>query len=183
MQEDGNLVLYRRGTGKGLWSTRTTGSRKGAFATMQTDGNFVVYDAAQQGRVAQRHHQAGLVPGRAERRQPGRLQQGGRRRVGPHVRPGQPAAPRRHAPARSAAAVHRPPLPAGDAARREPRPLQQRGQGTVEHQDHRLPQGRVRDHADRRQLRRLRRRSARPCGTAARPRPVPSWPCRTTATW
>lgn len=45
MQPDGNLVLYAKGSSKGLWSSRTTGAKKGAFATMQTDGNFVVYSA------------------------------------------------------------------------------------------------------------------------------------------
>lgn len=42
MQGDGNLVLVRGK--KPLWSTRTIS--KGAFAVMQTDGNFVVYSAA-----------------------------------------------------------------------------------------------------------------------------------------
>ncbi|MEU4390381.1 hypothetical protein [Kribbella sp. NPDC023855] len=42
MQTDGNLVLVRGN--KPLWSTRTIS--KGAFAVMQTDGNFVVYSAA-----------------------------------------------------------------------------------------------------------------------------------------
>lgn len=42
MQSDGNLVLVKGKTP--LWSTRTIS--KGAFATMQTDGNFVVYSAA-----------------------------------------------------------------------------------------------------------------------------------------
>jgi len=42
MQADGNLVLYKGKTA--LWSTKT--QSKGAFATMQTDGNLVVYSAA-----------------------------------------------------------------------------------------------------------------------------------------
>ncbi|WP_051969949.1 ricin-type beta-trefoil lectin domain protein [Kitasatospora azatica] len=42
MQPDGNLVLYSKVTGRALWSTNTWG-RPGATATMQTDGNFVLY--------------------------------------------------------------------------------------------------------------------------------------------
>ena len=42
MQGDGNLVLYR--DGRPLWSTRTHGN-PGAFAVLQSDGNFVVYAA------------------------------------------------------------------------------------------------------------------------------------------
>jgi hypothetical protein len=47
LQGDGNLVLYRN-TAKGpvaLWSTITTGSSVGK-AIMQSDGNFVLYDAS-----------------------------------------------------------------------------------------------------------------------------------------
>jgi hypothetical protein len=40
MQADGNLVLYR--SGRALWSTSTHG-RGGSVATLQRDGNFVVY--------------------------------------------------------------------------------------------------------------------------------------------
>ncbi len=47
MQPDGNLVLYALNiqnipTGKALWATGTNGN-PGAWATMQTDGNLVVY--------------------------------------------------------------------------------------------------------------------------------------------
>lgn len=41
MQGDGNLVLYKKGTGA-LWASKTNG-RRGAYAVMQGDGNFVVY--------------------------------------------------------------------------------------------------------------------------------------------
>jgi len=43
MQADGNLVLSSLATGKTFWSTSTSG-HPGAWATFQTDGNFVVYD-------------------------------------------------------------------------------------------------------------------------------------------
>ncbi|MFD7907383.1 DUF6531 domain-containing protein [Kitasatospora sp. NPDC059747] len=43
MQTDGNLVLYSVATSQPLWSSGTTGN-PGAWATMQADGNFVVYD-------------------------------------------------------------------------------------------------------------------------------------------
>ncbi|MEV7524473.1 glycoside hydrolase domain-containing protein [Streptomyces sp. NPDC091371] len=46
MQDDGNLVVYRKGggptTGGALWSTGTWG-HPGAYAHLQDDGNFVVY--------------------------------------------------------------------------------------------------------------------------------------------
>ncbi|MEU9480405.1 hypothetical protein [Streptomyces sp. NPDC048191] len=45
MQGDGNLVMYRLRDGAAIWSTHTQG-HPGATAVMQTDGNFVVYDAA-----------------------------------------------------------------------------------------------------------------------------------------
>ncbi len=44
MGEDGDLVLYDRDTGEVKWHTDTAG-HPGAWATMQDDGNFVVYDA------------------------------------------------------------------------------------------------------------------------------------------
>ncbi|MFD0007862.1 hypothetical protein ACFVJ4_36365 [Streptomyces sp. NPDC127178] len=44
MQSDGNLVMYRLRDGRAIWSTRTHG-HPGAYAKMQTDGNFVIYDA------------------------------------------------------------------------------------------------------------------------------------------
>ncbi|WP_435271362.1 hypothetical protein [Streptomyces sp. 1222.5] len=44
MQSDGNLVMYRNRDGAAIWSTHTSG-HSGAYAVMQTDGNFVVYDA------------------------------------------------------------------------------------------------------------------------------------------
>jgi hypothetical protein len=43
MQTDGNLVLYESSTA--LWSSNTAGTG-GALATMQDDGNFVVYTGA-----------------------------------------------------------------------------------------------------------------------------------------
>ncbi|WP_406206070.1 hypothetical protein OH807_32075 [Kitasatospora sp. NBC_01560] len=43
MQSDGNLVLSSLRTGQALWSTNTQ-NHPGAWATMQDDGNFVVYD-------------------------------------------------------------------------------------------------------------------------------------------
>jgi RHS repeat-associated protein len=43
MREDGDLALYDRETGKRAWHTNTAG-HAGAWATMQEDGNFVVYD-------------------------------------------------------------------------------------------------------------------------------------------
>jgi hypothetical protein len=45
MQGDGNLVLYRTDTGFALWSTNTWG-KPVTHAILQTDGNFVCYDAA-----------------------------------------------------------------------------------------------------------------------------------------
>ncbi|MFD9338975.1 glycoside hydrolase domain-containing protein [Streptomyces sp. NPDC060028] len=46
MQDDGNLVVYRKGggptTGGSLWSTGTWG-HTGAYAMLQADGNFVIY--------------------------------------------------------------------------------------------------------------------------------------------
>ncbi|MGW4734655.1 polymorphic toxin-type HINT domain-containing protein [Streptomyces shenzhenensis] len=44
MREDGDLALYNRDTGEQVWHTDTAG-HSGAWATMQDDGNFVVYDA------------------------------------------------------------------------------------------------------------------------------------------
>jgi roadblock/LC7 domain-containing protein len=45
MQEDGNLVLYKKEKEKetALWSTNTNG-KEAAIAKMQEDGNFVLYD-------------------------------------------------------------------------------------------------------------------------------------------
>ncbi|UPZ28860.1 RHS repeat-associated core domain-containing protein [Streptomyces sp. LRE541] len=43
MRADGDLVLYDRKTGEVSWHT-DTGGHTGAWATMQEDGNFVVYD-------------------------------------------------------------------------------------------------------------------------------------------
>ncbi|MEU6232408.1 RHS repeat-associated core domain-containing protein [Kitasatospora sp. NPDC047058] len=43
MQADGNLVLSSLRTGQAIWSTNTQ-DHPGAWATMQDDGNFVVYD-------------------------------------------------------------------------------------------------------------------------------------------
>ncbi len=43
MEDDGDLVIYDRDTGKAKWRTGTAGN-PGAWATMQDDGNFVVYD-------------------------------------------------------------------------------------------------------------------------------------------
>ncbi|MGW4698598.1 hypothetical protein ACWEO1_40245, partial [Kitasatospora cineracea] len=42
MQADGNLVRYRRADGVPTWHTNSAGN-KGAWAQVQTDGNFVVY--------------------------------------------------------------------------------------------------------------------------------------------
>ncbi|MFG3202878.1 hypothetical protein [Streptomyces sp. NPDC048192] len=42
MQPDGNLVMYRKRDGKAIWSTGTSG-HSGAYASMQSDGNLVVY--------------------------------------------------------------------------------------------------------------------------------------------
>ncbi|OIJ97810.1 hypothetical protein BIV25_13470 [Streptomyces sp. MUSC 14] len=44
MQPDGNLVLYRKRDGKAIWSTGTSG-HSGAYASMQADGNLVVYSS------------------------------------------------------------------------------------------------------------------------------------------
>ncbi|MBD2770161.1 hypothetical protein IC235_19920 [Hymenobacter sp. BT664] len=44
MQGDGNLVIYRLADFSARWSSRTAGN-PGAFCTMQSDGNFVVYAA------------------------------------------------------------------------------------------------------------------------------------------
>lgn len=48
-QEDGNLVLYRwisgQGYGSAIWSSGTNGQPSG-LATLQADGNFVLYDAS-----------------------------------------------------------------------------------------------------------------------------------------
>ncbi|MFF7637054.1 RHS repeat-associated core domain-containing protein [Kitasatospora sp. NPDC008050] len=43
MQPDGNLVLVSLRTGAVTWSSHTNG-HSGAWATMQPDGNFVIYD-------------------------------------------------------------------------------------------------------------------------------------------
>ena len=43
MQGDGNLVFYDGSTA--LWNSNTAGIGAGAFAVMQTDGNFVVYNS------------------------------------------------------------------------------------------------------------------------------------------
>ena len=43
-QTDGNLVAYEEGVA--YWSARTAGVATGGSAAMQSDGNFVVYDAA-----------------------------------------------------------------------------------------------------------------------------------------
>ncbi|MGW0916236.1 polymorphic toxin-type HINT domain-containing protein [Streptomyces sp. NPDC002784] len=45
MEKDGDLAIYDRDTGKLRWHTNT-GGNAGAWATMQDDGNFVVYSAA-----------------------------------------------------------------------------------------------------------------------------------------
>ncbi|MFF2743976.1 trypsin-like serine protease [Kitasatospora sp. NPDC058048] len=42
MQADGNLVRYRRADAEPTWNTNTAGN-KGAWAYVQTDGNFVLY--------------------------------------------------------------------------------------------------------------------------------------------
>ncbi|MGF1429855.1 trypsin-like serine protease [Kitasatospora sp. LaBMicrA B282] len=44
MQQDGNLVLYRKSDGAALWSSRTSGN-PGAWLAVQSDGNLVVYRA------------------------------------------------------------------------------------------------------------------------------------------
>jgi hypothetical protein len=44
MQSHGNLVLYAPGAGSALWTTGTNPST-GAYAELQTDGNFVVYSS------------------------------------------------------------------------------------------------------------------------------------------
>lgn len=43
MQDDGNLVVYRKLVNVPLWASRTVG--RGARAIMQSDGNFVIYDS------------------------------------------------------------------------------------------------------------------------------------------
>ena len=45
MQSDGNLVLSGIASGTSLWSSGTSG-HPGAWATFQSDGNFVVYDTS-----------------------------------------------------------------------------------------------------------------------------------------
>jgi hypothetical protein len=45
MQGDGNLVLYRQDNGQALWASNTWNTPAN-HAIMQTDGNFVCYDAA-----------------------------------------------------------------------------------------------------------------------------------------
>jgi cell wall-associated NlpC family hydrolase len=47
MQDDGNLVLYTANLSRALWNSQTSG-HAGAYAVMQSDGNFVVYDSANQ---------------------------------------------------------------------------------------------------------------------------------------
>lgn len=44
-QTDGNLVLYNRQTNRALWNTRTAGRTDAHAVFMQSDGNFVLYDA------------------------------------------------------------------------------------------------------------------------------------------
>jgi RHS repeat-associated protein len=43
MQSDGNLFIYDRSVGQVTWAANTYG-HPGAFASLQSDGNFVVYD-------------------------------------------------------------------------------------------------------------------------------------------
>jgi hypothetical protein len=43
LQQDGNLVLHERATGRVLWETHTSG-HEAAHAIMQADGDFVLYD-------------------------------------------------------------------------------------------------------------------------------------------
>ena len=43
MQKDGDLALYHMGSKNPIWSSHT--ASKGARAIMQSDGNFVIYDA------------------------------------------------------------------------------------------------------------------------------------------
>jgi hypothetical protein len=43
LQTDGNMVIYARG--RAIWSTKTSG-KKASFAVLQSDGNFVLYTAA-----------------------------------------------------------------------------------------------------------------------------------------
>ncbi len=45
MAPDGNFYIYNIAIGSGTWGAGTSG-HPGAFATLQTDGNFVVYDSA-----------------------------------------------------------------------------------------------------------------------------------------
>jgi hypothetical protein len=47
MQGDGNFVIYRIQDMKAMWSTQTDG-KGGTFIQMQFDGNFVMYNAANQ---------------------------------------------------------------------------------------------------------------------------------------
>jgi hypothetical protein len=42
MQLDGNLLVYRSGSGTALWASNTSG-HPGAYAVMQSDGNLVIY--------------------------------------------------------------------------------------------------------------------------------------------
>ncbi|MER5866420.1 trypsin-like serine protease [Kitasatospora sp. NPDC002040] len=44
LQQDGNLVLYRRSDGAALWASHTSGN-PGTRLVMQTDGNLVLYPA------------------------------------------------------------------------------------------------------------------------------------------
>ncbi|MFF0296982.1 glycoside hydrolase domain-containing protein [Kitasatospora sp. NPDC004614] len=44
MQDDGNLVMYRRSDNAAIWSTNTWGNA-GAYLSMQPDGNMVIYKA------------------------------------------------------------------------------------------------------------------------------------------
>jgi len=44
MASDGNFFIYNIAQGIGTWGTNVTG-QPGAYATLQTDGNFVEYDA------------------------------------------------------------------------------------------------------------------------------------------
>ena len=44
---DGNFYIYNNATGSGTWGPGTSG-HPGAFASLQLDGNFVVYDASNQ---------------------------------------------------------------------------------------------------------------------------------------
>ncbi len=72
LQTDGNLVLYRKGSGKALWASNTDG-RPGLRVIMQGDGNLVLYGPLKPLWDSKTSGQPGRQPDGPERRKRGDL--------------------------------------------------------------------------------------------------------------